>query len=292
MTRLLRALAVVGVVLITVFGVTRLWLDASLAPLGGREAVAGLGDSVLVLRDSLAVPHVLAASDSDFFVALGYLHARDRMWQMDLLRHTAEGRLSELFGERAVDLDLYLRELELGRIASARIPSVRRESLDASRAYAHGVNAWLAVGRRALEFRLLGHTPEPWRPEHSLEIGVLQAWDLRTTGDELELAEVAARLGPERAQELLTFSGSDDSGATASNSWVISGRRTASGKPILANDPHLTLRAPSIWYLVGAHAPGYHVVAPRFPVRPWWSWVTLGRWPGGSPTPWSTMSTT
>jgi len=290
-TRFLRALAVLGVVLITLFGVARLWLDASLPPLGGRERVAGLADSVIVLRDSLAIPHVIAVRDSDFFVALGYLHARDRMWQMDLLRHTAEGRLSELFGERAVDLDLDLRELEMGRIAAARIDKLGRESLGAARAYARGVNAWLAVGRRALEFRLLGHTPEPWRLEHSLEIGVLQAWDLRNTGDELELAEVAARLGPERALELLPSStpvplsaiasslvplslpGGGERWAVphpsfASNSWVIAGHRTASGKPILANDTHLTLRAPSIWYLVGAHAPGYHVVGATIPGAP------------------------
>ena len=264
MKRLLTALAIAGVVGMTLFGVARLWLLASLAPLGGREPVAGLVDSVTVLWDSLAVPHVIAASDDDFFTALGYLHARDRMWQMDLLRHAAEGRLSELFGEASVASDRAFRDREFNRIAASRLAAMGAATRRVLERYAAGVNAWLAADRPALEFRLVGHAPERWEPRHSIELGVLQAWDLRTTGDELDLAVVAERLGVERARELVP----SDGPSNASNSWVIAGHRTASGRPVLANDPHLTLRAPSVWYLVGAHAPTYEVVGATIPGAP------------------------
>lgn len=303
MKRALGILGIAGIVVITLFGAGRLWLASSLPPLGGREPVAALGDSVIVLWDSLAVPHVVAASDSDFFTALGYLHARDRMWQMDLLRHAAEGRLSELFGARTVASDRGLRQLELRRIALARLAAAGPASRRLGAAYARGVNAWLARGNRALEFRLLGHTPEPWEPLHSQEVGVLQAWDLHSTGDELELAAAARQLGAARAAELVPeypdtapviVAGYEcpapcvrrpqpalgdglpvripppgqSHSATASNSWVLSGRRTVSGKPILANDPHLTLRAPGTWYLVSAHSPEYEIVGATIPGAP------------------------
>ena len=306
MKRLLWALGAAGVLLVSVAGAAWVWLGSTLAPLGGRETVPALGDSVVVLWDSLAVPHLLASSAEDLFAALGYVHARDRMWQMDLVRHAAEGRLSELFGARTVATDRVLREREIARIARARLPRLDPEVRRAGEAYARGVNAWLARGRyRALEFRLLKHHPEPWEPVHSLEIGVLQAWDLRSDGDELALASAVARLGQGKARELLpdypdtapvivrgagprrvsrsrpvaaapiVGGGGGEGGAAgyeqssaASNSWVIGPEHTASGKPILANDPHLTLRAPSIWYLVGAHAPTYEVVGATFPGVP------------------------
>jgi len=282
----------------------RLWLSRGVPPLGGRERVAGLNDSVVVLWDSLAVPHIVAGSGPDLFTALGYLHARDRMWEMDLLRHAAEGRLSELFGTRTVATDRALRVLELRRIARSVATGLTAEGREILAAYARGVNAWLAHGPRAPEFRLLGHTPELWQPDQSIEIGRLESWDLRTAGLELPLERAARRLGAARAA-LLAPSDEDSaptivprgmwhgvpqtassrrvpqasdatprralagrSRAPASNSWVLGPSRTASGKPILANDPHLTLRVPSIWYLVGAHAPGYEVVGGTMPGIP------------------------
>ncbi|HYK81977.1 MAG TPA: penicillin acylase family protein [Gemmatimonadales bacterium] len=296
MKRVLWSGAALVTVLALALGGLRWWLGLGVAPLGGRESLAGLGDSVVVLWDSLAVPHVAARSVDDLFAALGYLHARDRMWEMDLLRHAAEGRLSELFGTRTVATDRSLRLLELRRIARTTARGLSPESQRALAAYARGVNAWLAHGPRALEFRLLGHTPESWRPEHSIEIGRLEAWDLRTPGP--DRPPVRAARPPGAAAAALLAPSDPDSGPTimspgpwrggpprapgtrrppaptnarrapASNSWVLGPRRTASHKPILANDPHLTLRAPSIWYLVGAHAPGYEVVGATIPGIP------------------------
>jgi penicillin amidase len=267
----------------------RLWVASLVPPLAGHEAVRGLGDSVVVLWDSLAVPHVIARSDTDFFAALGYLHARDRMWQMDLLRHAAAGRLSELFGARTIEADRTLRSREIARIARTRLQHLSPTTIAAGAAYARGVNAWLATDARALEFRLLGHTPEPWQVEHSVEIGLLQAWDLRTDNGEIQHARALADLGETKASDLFVpypdrapvivessagrgpaawRSSSVDPHPTASNSWAFGPAHTRSGKPILENDPHLELRAPSIWYLVGAHAPGYEVVGVTIPGLP------------------------
>jgi penicillin amidase len=251
--------------------------------------VPGLGDSVVVLWDSLAVPSIIARSDSDAFAALGYLHARDRLWEMDLLRHAAEGRLSELFGSRTLAVDRQFRARELPAIARVRMTHVSALTLGVVRAYTRGVNAWIATGRRPPELRLLGHVPEPWRPEHSLEIALLEAWDLHVDNGEIAHAKAIAMLGAARAADLFvpypdsapviveatavprvagreTPQGEPD--ATASNSWAIGPAHTRSGKPILENDPHLTLSAPSIWYLAGVHAPGYEVVGVTIPGLP------------------------
>jgi penicillin amidase len=291
MIRIIRRTLIVLLVLIgfAMLGF-RIWVGALNPPLAGREAIPGLGDSVVVLWDSLAVPHVIARSDSDLFAALGYLHARDRMWEMDLLRHVAEGRLSELFGARTLDADRALRGREMERIARTDVQQARAATRSAEAAYARGVNAWLATGRRAAEFRLLGHTPEPWRPEHSIEIVLLEAWDLHSDNGEIQHARAAAQLGEAKAGDLFVpypdsapvivessrgrgrgVSGrpsSADAQATASNSWAIGPAHTRSGKPILENDPHLELRAPSIWYLAGLHAPGYEVVGVTIPGLP------------------------
>jgi len=278
-------IAVTGVVLLSAYGGARWWALTSLPPPGGVEPVRGLGAVVSVLVDSLAVPHIVAARERDAYTALGYVHARDRMFQMDLLRHAAEGRLSELFGERAVAADRTLREFEMGRIARARLAGLSVESRRMAEAYARGVNAWLATDQRALEFRILGHVPERWEPVHSLGIGVLQARDLAFSGDELNLAAVAARLGEEKARTLIPAyadtapiivsqglswrgAGVEAEPPAASNSVVLAGSRTESGRPILANDPHLTLRSPALWYLAGLHTPGMDVVGGTIPGIP------------------------
>ena len=296
--------AVGGLALVVFWGVAAawLWLKLIVPPLQGRERVPGLGAVVTVMFDSLAVPHVVARDEDDLFTAIGYLHARDRLWEMDLLRHAAAGRLSELFGAQTVSADRAMREREMLRIARARVAAASPASRRALEAYARGVNAWIARHNRALEFRVLRHDPEPWLPEHSIAIGVLQAWELHSDGEELSLANAVRALGRVRAMDLVPsypdtgpvilphfgtagrpaaiargeVSGTADSTAiagfdrlpAASNAWTVGPRWTASGKPILANDPHLTLRAPSVWYLVGAHAPGYDVVGVTIPGVP------------------------
>lgn len=290
MIRVLRRALIAVLVLIGIAMLGfRVWVGALAPSRGGRASIPGLGDSVVVLWDSLAVPHVIAHSDSDFFAVLGFLHARDRMWQMDLMRHAAEGRLSELFGSRAVEADRVLRGREMGRIAQIRERHASPATRAAGEAYARGVNAWLTTGGHGVEFKLIGHSPEPWRRVHSIEIGLLEAWELRSDNGEIQHARAIATLGETKASDLFVRypdsapvivertagrgpaawrSSSEDAHATASNSWAFGPAHTRSGKPILENDPHLPLRAPSIWYLVGAHAPGYEVVGVTIPGLP------------------------
>ncbi|TMK15281.1 MAG: penicillin acylase family protein, partial [Alphaproteobacteria bacterium] len=281
-----------GLALVVFWGVAAawLWLKLIVPPLQGREGVPGLSAPVTVVFDSLAVPHVMARNEDDLFTAIGYLHARDRLWQVDLLRHAAAGRLSELFGTQTLATDRAMREREMVRIARARLRAAGPDARRVLTAYARGVNAWIARHNRALEFRILGHDPEPWLPEHTVVIGVLQAWELHSDGEELALANAIHILGAKGATELLPSypdtapvilprfgtAGRPSAVAAAdfeplpaaSNAWAVGPRWTASRKAILANDPHLSLRAPSIWYLVGAHAPGYEVVGATIPGVP------------------------
>jgi len=296
-------------VLILLAGLTT-WLNRTIPPLGGREAVAGLGAPVDVLFDSLGVPHIVAASDSDAFEALGYLHARDRLWEMETMRRAAEGRLSEILGPAA--------PYAAFRSERAMDPAARV----LAQAYVRGVNRWIAKHPRPLgpEFQLLRFTPQPWEVGQLFEIARLMAWDLVGAGGELDLARAEAKLGPERVKDL--FPVYPESGAVilpkgsghwattrplarvrgsaaltvpsaalalkdiptipplaaelldaasisrASNSWVIGPARTKSGKPILANDPHLALRAPALWYLAVLESPNYHVAGATIPGLP------------------------
>ena len=300
-------------------------LFRSVPPLSGRESLPGLGAAVDVSFDSLAIPHISAASDSDAFMALGYLHARERLWSMELMRRTAEGRLSEVMGGATLAADRYLRSLDFARAARASLAAAPPATRALLAAYVRGVNRWIEAPTRALppEFRVLRFRPEPWTEVHSFEVARLMAWDLVSSGAELQLARAVARVGLERINELLpiypdqaatiiqpgtgTWGGRTGRGrggrtfqrtegfrpsaslaaaeipavpplaeqllewaqmSRASNSWVIGGARTASGKPILANDPHLGLRAPSLWYLAAIESPGYTAAGGTIPGLP------------------------
>ena len=254
----------------------------------GTLAIARLSGPVEVVRDREGVPHVTAKTTDDLFCALGFLHAQDRLWQMELTRRAGQGRLSEIFGERTFSTDVFLRTLDLyghaERSQAVLAPEIRK-SLEA---YARGVNAF--IGRKTglfeprfpPEFLLLRHEPEPWRVADSLVTAKMMALNLSTNlnhemtrlafaAEGLTSAEIEdllprdnidappplpelAELYPLRrqggAQKHAAYAPIDDLiGGGASNNWVVSGARTRSGKPLLANDPHLRLSAPSTWYL-------------------------------------------
>ena len=273
------------------------WLYTSLPFTEGTvEVSGGLEAPAEILRDRWGVPHIFAQSAADAYFALGFVHAQDRLWQMETMRRLGAGRLAEVAGRYAVASDRFMRTLGFHRLVKEQFrrldPAVRR----GLKAYAAGVNAWLeaAAGSLPPEFTVAGVRPEPWRPTDSLLWGKVMG--LRLSGnwrDELLRARLAARLPPERIEEMwpgtppetrvsasppwrglaldrLAAAVPEAPGLPrgASNAWAVSGTRTATGKPILANDPHLGFGAPVLWYLARITAPDLHVTGATVPGVP------------------------
>lgn len=272
----------------------------SLPQVGGEITVTGIEQPVEVLRDTHGIPHIFAQSEADAHFALGFVHAQDRLWQMEMNRRIAAGRLAEVVGPAALDTDRFLRTLGIREVAEANVRALDADSRRLLAAYAAGVNAFLAT-RPVLppEFWLLGITPEPWSDVDSAAWVKMLAWDLGGNwrsellrlqlarslptaaiqqflppypGDEaIELPNLAALYGESAGPPL---PGISDAPAGGSNSWVVSGAHTKSGKPLLANDPHLGLTAPGIWYFAHLHAPGLNAIGATLPGVPG---VVIGR---------------
>jgi penicillin amidase len=184
---------------------TWLLLQRSLPP-SFQSIAAPVRDSVRIWRDSFAIPTIVASRSTDAFFALGYLHAEDRLWQMDLLRRIASGRLAEIVGEEAFPLDYLMRTLGLALMAQRLWDSLHPLSRQILQRYSEGVNAWLRhnASRLPPEFLLLGYTPEPWTPLHSLAIARLMAFDLAFCfWSDIAMGTLAEELGSERAWDLL-----------------------------------------------------------------------------------------
>ncbi len=274
------------------------WVFTSVPDADGTMEAAGLEEAVDIVRDARGVPHIYAGSAADATLALGFVHAQDRLWQMEMMRRLGAGRLAEVLGPRALPMDRFMRVLGLNRLTErqyARMdPQVRRALVS----YAAGVNAWIEGHKGALppEFLLLRYAPEPWRPTDSLLWARLMALRLSANRrDEILRARLAGRLAPERIAEMWPpypaggpvtvedlaglYKGLPVDGLAAlepagtprgaSNAWAVAGTRTQSGKPILANDPHLGFAAPVMWYLARIVAPGLEIAgatAPGVPV--------------------------
>lgn len=177
-----------------------------------RDVIASAGvleDSVKVYRNDFGIAHIIADTDEDVFVALGYIHASDRLWQMDLYRRIARGRLAEIFGKSFVRTDAFFRTLSLGHIAERTLwPALSEESKRILRAYARGVNLFISQHQRQLpfEFGALGYTPDPWQETDCLAIGRLMAFDLSMSfWTDLVLGEIADRFGVELALRLVPY---------------------------------------------------------------------------------------
>ncbi|MGZ5097979.1 MAG: penicillin acylase family protein [Usitatibacter sp.] len=280
------------------------YLHESLPAIDGEVALKGLGAPVEVLRDKEGVPHLFARSERDAWFAMGYVHAQDRLWQMEFQRRVAQGRLAEFLGERAYDTDRLMRTLGLAWMAQrivAKLDAGTRENLDA---YSAGVNAFLAADPvLPVEFQVFRMKPEPWKPADTLGWLLVMAWDLSSNWRlELTRLRFAAKLGRERAGEILPPYPGDapwmlpdfkalyaemepaagallaatpaHEEAVGSNSWAVAGSRSETGKPLLANDPHLGLQAPGLWYLAHVSTPAGNVVGGTLPGVPF---VVLGR---------------
>ncbi len=280
------------------------YLRLSLPKLEGEVQVAGLARPVEVLRDAYGIPHIFAQDADDAMFALGYVHAQDRLWQMEINRRIGAGRLSEVVGPAGLETDRFLRTLGVRRAAAATLARVSPETKATLERYAAGVNAYLQSDPvLPPEFLLTGVRPEPWTPEDSLTWVKMMAWDLggnwrsellrMRLAKALPMARLNEFLPPypgdkapqiadlkelyggleQAAVKLAEFAPPVDEGI-GSNNWVVSGAHTASGKPLLANDPHLGLSAPAVWYFAHLHAPGLNVIGATLPGVPM---VVLGR---------------
>ena len=248
-------------------------------------AIPTLSAPVTITLDQDGIPRIAAETERDAAVALGYIHARDRMFQMEAMRRGAEGRMAELAGSAVLRLDRFTRTLGLAERAREDLAHLSPEARDLLDAYAEGVNALIAARGRlaAPEFLALGE-PEPWKPEHSLLWGkVMGLWLSGNWRRDVERARLAQLLPPERLRMLWP---EDDSPgrpdlaalspaalsrvlaqvpvfgedaplpASASNAWAVAPARSTSGAPILAADPHLGFQAPVLWYLARIELPG------------------------------------
>ncbi len=303
--RFFSLLKAVGVILLVLLAA---WLGGGrFMPESVKLAAQGLAKPVEIIRDRHAVPHVYAESIDDAYFALGFLHAQDRLWQMDLSRRAGSGRLAEVFGLNMREPDRFIRTLGLRRAAAANLGQLDAATLASLHAYAKGVNAYLGQSYfLPIEFYLTGAPrPEPWQPADSLVWLKTLAWrlsgnwweellNLRLQG-QLSPAQFADLFPPypgevrpplpdvaplyhtqlsQQAGTLLTQHRGYADNSVGSNSWVVDGGRGLSGKPLLANDPHLPLTAPSLWYFAHLHAPGLNVVGASLPGVPG---ILLGR---------------
>ncbi len=202
----------IGLIGVLILGLALIYYFASrsLPDYEGTWAVAGITAPVEIVRDNADVPHIFGATDPDVFFALGYAHAQDRLWQMTMLRRTAQGRLSELFGMRTFQIDSLLRRLDLYGLAVSSVTAQDAETIAALEAYSAGVNAWLgqvnagALGRGAPEMWLFNHPVAPWQPADSIAIVKLMALQLSShLENEVLRARVALMLEEPRLRDIL-----------------------------------------------------------------------------------------
>ena len=288
------------------------FLSRSLPDYDEDFTLSGLTTPVEIVRNNADVPHIFGTNDADVFFALGFAHAQDRLWQMTMLRRTAQGRLSEIFGERTLGVDELLRRFDLYELSLQSVAAQDAQTLSALEAYSKGVNAWIsqvnlgARGRGAPEFFFFEPRIDAWAPADSIAIIKLMAVQLSSHLEtEVLRAQMSLVLDPARLADILP----DDPGqavmglpqfsdlmpgilgaknprtdtallddpispfksrafAGASNAWAAAPFRTAASGTLLANDPHLGLTAPSIWYLARLQLASGDVIGGTIPGVP------------------------
>ena len=264
----------------------------ALPPVEGIQTVPGLKDKVTVKRDNMGIPFIEASNMEDLIFAMGYVSAYDRFTQMEGFRLVGQGRLSELIGKATLEMDIYLRALNLKRVAETLYASASPDLRQKLELYSKGVNAYLANAPLPMTIKMAGHKPEPWKPIDSVYVFVVLTLGLgQNLHQEIDMLNIAQKIGVDKLAWLfpiypdeplpfeemnklkgidLTTAAADIErislvsrevnhtivpAAAASNNWVVSGSRTKSGKPILANDTHLPLSMPSIWMMMHVKCP-------------------------------------
>ncbi len=300
------------IILIVLFFFFRYLVVKSFPEYDRTISVKGLQNTVKIYRDEFGVPHIFAENEHDLMFAAGYVHAQDRLWQMDITRRTGEGRLSEVLGYTTVDFDKLFRTLNISDVVGRIYEHIQPKVISALQAYADGINAYINghKGKYPIEFDMIGYEPELWTVKHSLLLSRLMAWDLNIAWwVDLTMGKLVEKVDIKKLSEIFPnypasaptiielhhhlqgkkptdkkFSASvtnfmnvvqsfrnyfgNDGSAIGSNSWVIDSTLSVSGKPILANDPHLSLPAPSKWYEMHLSAPDWDVAGVSLPGSP------------------------
>src|SRR5882724_1074753 len=271
---------------------------AALAKTNGELRLAGLKKPVEVFRDPWGVPHIFAQNQDDLFFAQGFVAAQDRLWQMEMWRRAAEGTLSEVVGPSAIEKDKFARLLRYRGDLEQEYKSYSPDSKQIINSFVSGVNAFIesSADNLPIEFQLMGFKPKPWTPEVCLTrlAGFTMTRNMTT---EVARAQLVKAVGPKIAAQLqeldppiaieipegLDLDGIDrriSAGAETamtppevrsndgSNNWVVSGAMTATGKLILANDPHRQIALPSLRYISHLVAPGWNVIGAGEPSLP------------------------
>jgi penicillin amidase len=258
----------------------------SLPTIKGEILLKGIEKDVKIITDSWGVPHVFAQNERDLFFACGYIHAQERMWQMDLTRRSGFGELSEIFGRKIFKQDKIIRNLGLKEAAEKDFEKLSPEMKNFLLCYCRGINAWITSRKFNWppEFLLLRYRPELWKPMDSIIIKQMMSRLLCLDfPSEAVRGRFVKKFGADKALQILEESIDVPPSSTedtflsetffniiygGSNNWVISGERTESGKPLLANDPHLQIRVPPLWYEIHLKCPVFDVAGISLPGMP------------------------
>ncbi len=301
---LLGIIASLVVIAIAAFFICHHLVTKSFPVTTGTVRIRSLHSPVEIYRDQFGIPHISARDEHDLMIAAGYVQAQDRLWQMDLMRRAGEGRLAEVLGDSALPLDRLFRTIGFRDIAARMAENLHPSSRIILENFAEGVNEFIAThaGQYPAEFDMLNYAPEPWKVEHSLLLARLLGWELNISWwTDLTYGEIAAKVPLDKLHEIIpdysdtlpvtvpgfqinrSLAGIDDflragelyctlfgSGGLSggSNGWVVGAAKSLSGKPLLANDPHLAMPAPSRWYEMHLSAPGWNVSGATLPGVP------------------------
>ena len=276
-------------------------LKSSLPDTSGTVRLSGLDGHVDIFRDGFGIPHVRAGSAHDAFFGQGFATVQDRLWHMEVDRRRAYGRWAEYAGKQGLEQDIIMRRFQIGRSVRTDYQVVNADTRSMIDAYAAGVNAFIETTESLpVEYGIVGSRPEPWTPWDCMAVYKVRHILMGGFEGKLWRARLVNALGPERAAELwqdahegqllIVPPGAEYDGPVAdaleefaagltsisglssvdagSNSWVLSGGRTASGKPLMAGDPHRALDSPNVYYQNHVSCPEFDVVGLSFPGLP------------------------
>ena len=278
-------------------------LKSTVPQYSGLVLTNEIGNNIRIYRDSTAIPYIIANSDEDAAFALGYVHAQDRLFTMDLIRRAAEGRLSEILGTKTISFDEMFRTIGIKKTAEKILAQLDPESLRLLKAYSKGVNLYIknAKGKYPVEFDVLDYNPEKWTPINCLEIGRMMAWELNISWwTDFAYIDLIQKFGTDKVKDIIpqypengpfiipsylkkfnkissSFMQTDKAfrqfmGWTGthigSNNWVVNDKLSASGRPIIANDTHLAFSAPGRWYVASINTNDMNVTGFTLPGVP------------------------